>query len=485
MRRTLIWTAVFTAAVVAACTSTPDATAPRRGFRPRFTTVVDNDSAKIASGHLQLIKGWGLDPGTGPNPFYDAPHLKAETLLYKSGITFIRDQIDPYLYDSGSTLANMLLNSDTLTWYENKWNAAKGFSLKYILSVWSPPAVWKTSGSLNGGQLKPTSEPSYVAFLTKVMEGLNGSSAGLPMSLSVANEPNYTNTTYPTTVYDTALWDTTLFNTRGSLNYLGYTGIATIGPELGTYDSTTAFLGDNSFTSIDSGYFASTAVSAYAFHGYGLCNWPSIATFMTNHPKDAWITEYSQPNLLGNGQLPRGIDVMGALGAQLTTLPINYWAWWLGHANADTDTVGGVLMLVHPSGLVDPTSMFYELNKLWKTVIPGTWYVQAMDSVWSSQLRIKTTGQSCTTPRVDLYAFEKPGDSTVVVVSNWTSDDKYIVVKGLPTSYTTQNAWSSDTTTINQPMKAQAQSTVWVGGDGTGRTKLYAPARSALIAILH
>ncbi len=484
--RMLVWSVVFAAAVVAACTSPRDVTAPRR-FTPRFTVQVDHDSAHLSSTQVQLVKGWGLDAGIGPHPFYNTVTDRAESLLYNMGITFIRDQIDPNLYDSGSTLANMLLNADTMNAYIAKWDTAKAHNLKYILSVWSPPAKWKSDSTVNGGQLDSADEASYVAFVTKVMESVNSSSAGLPMALSVANEPNYNNTSYPTTVYDTSLWEKTIDDTRGSFNYLGYTGLTTFGPELGTYDSTTAFLGDGSFTSIDGGYFANDAIGAYAFHGYGLCNWPSILTFMKTYTKrDAWVTEFSQPNSQGTGQLGRAIDLAGALGAQMTTLPINYWAWWLGYANGNIDSVGGVLMLVTTSDTLAVTSMYYTLNKLWKTVIPNDgWYVQPMDTVWSSQLRITATGQSCSAPRVDLYAYSK-SDSTVVVLSNWTADDKYVTVTGLPTSYSLQHAWLSDTTVINQPMKPQAASTVWTpSGASSARTVLYAPARSVVIAILN
>ena len=490
--RTLCLPALLTAAVVAACTSTQEsATAPRR-FTPRFSTVVDSDTAVLATADSQPIKGWGLYPGGGNNPFFKAPGPQAEGLLYSMGLTFIRDQLDPALYDTGTTVSDIALNSAQVNAYVSKWTVAKDSGMGYILSVWSPPDTMK-DGALNGGQLdSATGRAEFVAFLTVVMQHLNTSTAGLPKALSIQNEPDFKTTSYPSTPYDTALWELTIDNTRGSLNFAGFQSVTTFGPELSKFDSAQMFLGGASFTSIDGGYFADSSIGAYAFHTYGDNNWSSLRTFIETHHKDVWVTEFSKPNAQGTSQVARAIDLMGALGANLEIIPTNYWAWWNGFAYATTDPAGGTLILgdtIHNT--LQVTSMFYTLRKLFKAVVPGAWNLQVITSYSDKStqlLRYTTTGQeSSSQPRIDFYGFEKANtDSTVVVVSNWTNDDKRITVVGFPTKYKVQHGYVSDSASTNAEMIVQDSSTVWTpSGQTVGRTVLYAPARSVLIAVMN
>jgi len=496
--RTIVWTVVFTAAVVAACTSDQQATAPRRVRFQNLTVSVDSDSANLASSDSQLVKGWGLDPGVGNNPFWHYQGPQAESLLYHMGLTFIRDQLDYALYDTGTTISNITLNSAQLTAYETKWDSAKVHGMGYMLSVWSPPARFKDSIGLDGGKLDSTDgRPSFVAFMTVLLNHLNSSTVGLPKALSIANEPDK-KANYPSTPYDTALWEETLDNSRGSFNFAGYSSMPTIGPELSAFDSALTFLGDNSDTTIDGGYFYHTALSAYAFHTYGDDDWSSLQSFINNHKKDVWMTEYSQPLYQGNSQVAKAIDLMSALGAHFEIIPTNYWAWWLGSAYADTDVQAngspgaGTLILddtLH--NRLEVTSMFYTLRKLFQNVIPGSWRVQYVTSYYTKSahpLRYTTSGQeSSGQPRIDVYAFEETDSrKTVVVVSNWTNDDKRLTLIGLPTSYTTQQGYVSDSASTNAELIAQSPSTCWTPtGQSVARTVLYAPHRGVLIAIMN
>jgi hypothetical protein len=494
--RMLCWTVVFVAAVIAACTSNPESTAPRRVVRFQSLTVtVDSDSANLATTDTQLVKGWGLYPGGGNNPFDQWP--QAESLLYHMGLTFIRDQLDPALYDTGSTISDITLNSAQLAAYETKWDSAKVHGMGYMLSVWSPPAAWKDSPGLDSGRLdSATGRPSFVAFMTVVMRNLNGSAPGLPLALSIANEPDISNTHYPSTPYDTALYELTLDNTRGSLNFAGYTGVVTLGPEVSALNVASSYLGDASFTSIDSGYFASTAVGAFAVHTYGDVGWSALSSFFNSHKRDVWMTEYSQPTSRGTSQIAHAIDLMGALGAHFEILPTNYWAWWNGFAHADTDTTSsgtpgaGTLLLGHSNGSLEVTSMFYTLRKLFQKVTPGSAKVQYATSYYTKSsypLVYSTSGQTGSQPRIDLYAFQETSPAkTIVVVSNWTSDDKRLTLIGLPSGYTTQQGYVSDSASTNADMIMQTASTCWTpSGQTVARTVLYAPARSVLVAVMN
>lgn len=456
-----------------------------------MAVVVDTDTiAHLSQSNAQLIKGWGLDPGGSSNPFYTPLGVQAESLIYKMGLTFIRDQLDPDLYDTGSTVNNITLNTSELTAYENKWNVAKQRGMRYILSVWSPPAKWKTNGSLNGGSLDSLDQGDFVSFLDVVMENLATSSAGLPMAFSIQNEPDVA-TTYPSAQYDTALWENTSYHIRGSFNYLKYQSIVSFGPELSSLNNATEYLGDGSFTSIDGGFFADSAVRAFAFHTYGDLGWPALQTFINSHPRDVWVTEYSKPQSRGNSSVAHAIDLMGAVGSNLEIMPTNYWAWWLGFAR-DTiaaDTNSAVLVRGNESKqTLTVSSMYYVLAKLFTTVVPGSWYFRTIDNSNDKQLLYNiNTQQSSTQPRIDMYAFQQSdGSHTVVVISNWTNDDKRITVTGFPTGYKVQHGFVSDSASTDMPLLPQDSSTCWVpSGQNNARTVLYAPHRSVLIAIMN
>lgn len=69
-------------------------------------------------------------------------------------------------------------------------------SLRILLSPWSPPAWMKSSGSLNGGSLKPEHYPTYARYLLKVLQGY--ARRGLEVdTLTIQNEPFFANDKYP------------------------------------------------------------------------------------------------------------------------------------------------------------------------------------------------------------------------------------------------------------------------------------------------
>ncbi|GLW56721.1 RICIN domain-containing protein [Kitasatospora phosalacinea] len=70
-------------------------------------------------------------------------------------------------------------------------------NIRIMGTPWSPPAWMKTSGSLNGGSLKPENYGDFADYLVRAIQAYGA--AGAPISdLTVANEPKF-QTTYPST----------------------------------------------------------------------------------------------------------------------------------------------------------------------------------------------------------------------------------------------------------------------------------------------
>jgi hypothetical protein len=191
---------------------------------------------------------------------------------------------------------------------------------------------------------------------------------------------------------------------------------------------------------------------------------------MQAYPKDAWQTEFSAP--LGSTELDWTLDTYRALAAHLVVLPFNYWAWWIGWAQASTAPDGGTLI----SGNTTPiySKRYWALKQLWTTVRPG-WKVTPMTTT-DPNLQVGAGNQDPCTARVDLVAFTSPDRSTVaVLMTNTTTVNKILAVSGLPG--TSVVAYRSD---AYEDMAAQVAVPV-----KSGTANIVLPPGTAILAIAH
>jgi O-glycosyl hydrolase len=486
-RRTQFAAAILVAGLLVACSSSetnpvdpsPRATIPN-SLGMSAASVTPTSTAWFYANQLQEIKGWGVYPAAGGNPFWDAPAI--QNAIYGLGVTHIRDQIDPALYVSGTTVQNMVLNTALLNQYIAKIQTAKSQGISaYILSVWSPPAAWKTNGSILGtyngvvGSLQPWAEPYFVAFVTKVMLALQQSSIGLPVAFSIQNEPEQAPTSYGGCSYTVAQWQQVIQDMRGSFDYNGLGSIVLFGPETGQYTTATyldpvtqsaGYLGGLGYPSL-TGYL-DHAVGAYALHTYAECSIWQTQQGVAGHPKDMWMTEFGLP--VGTTELQWTLDMMSAMAAHLVIIPHNYWFWWLGWSSTTAAPPYGQLL----GGTTTPiySQRFYALQKLFWTVRPG-WYVH---NLWSSDpdLQAGLGTQNPCTARVNIIGFMNPaGNEAVVEITNVTSNNKQVQIGGLPG--TVQTSYRTD---ASNNMVQQATTNVY-----KTYSTVSVPANSVVIAI--
>ena len=479
-RRKQFATAAIVAALVVACTSSEtDPVAPSRDTGARFSTVTPTATAQFIWPRMQQIKGWGVYPASGANPFWNAPSV--ESAVYRLGVTLIRDQLDPALYVSGTKLSDIVLNQSVLNQYIAKIAYAKAHGVQnYVLAVWSPPAAWKTNGSILGlsnghqGWLQPWAEPYLVAFITKVMLALKSSQIGLPVAFSVQNEPSHV-APYAGCQYSPAQWQQLIQDVRGSFDYAGL-NITLMGPETGEYTQAVYY---NYLTGAP-GYFGGLgypqltgyldhAVGAYSFHTYAECSIWQTQQAVVAHPKDMWMTEYGNP--AGSTEIEWTLDMMSALAAHLIIVPHNYWFWWMAWTHTSGPPPFGQLL----GGQTTPiySRRFWALHTLFWTVRPG-WYVNRLTTNDAS-LQTGWGSQNQCTARVNLMGFSSPdGRQAVVMVVNTTSQNKQIQVANLPgtsqTSYRT-DAW-------NDAVQQQATNVY------RGFSTISVPANSIVIATM-
>jgi O-glycosyl hydrolase len=472
-------TATLVAGLVVACTSSEtDPVAPTS--HARFSTVAPTATAQFIWPAAQEIKGWGVYPASGGNPFWNAPAV--QTAVYQLGVNYIRDQLDPALYVSGTTPSSIVLNTALLNQYIAKIAYAKAHGVTgYVLAIWSPPAQWKTNNSIlgevgtNQGYLQSWAEPYLVAFATKVMLALKASQIGLPVAFSVQNEPSHI-APYAGCQYTPAQWQKLVEDMRGSFDYAGLQSIVLIGPETGEYTQAVYY----DYLTGAPGYFGGLgypqltgyldkAIGAYSFHTYAECSIWQTQQAVAAHPKDMWMTEYGNP--VGTTELQWTLDMASAMAAHLVIVPHNYWFWWMAWSATSGAPPFGQLM----GGTTTPiySKRYWVLHSLFWTVRPG-WHVNHMTTNDATLQTGWGTQDQCTA-RVNLIGYSSPdGTQAVVEVINTTSDNKQIQVANLPG--TVQTAYYTD---ANHDMAYQQTTNVY-----KGYSTVSAPANSVVIAIM-
>lgn len=482
-RRKQFATAALVAVLVVACTSSEtDPVAPTHTTGARFSTVTPTATAQFVWPAMQEIKGWGVYPSSGGNPFWNAPSVQGA--VYRLGVTVIRDQVDPALYVSGTTVSNIVLNTAILNQYIAKIAYAKAHGVQsYVLAVWSPPAQWKTNGSILGsvngnlGYLHGWAEPYLVAFVTKVMLALKSSQIGLPIAFSVQNEPSHI-APYAGCMYTPAAWQQLVKDVRYSFDHWGLNNVTLIGPETGEYTQAVyydyltgapGYFGGLGYPSLNGGAYLNYAIGAYSFHTYAECSLWQTQQAVAAHPKDMWMTEYGNPQ--GSTEIQWTLDMMSALGAHLIIVPHNYWFWWMAWTATSGPPSFGTLL----GGTTTPiySRRFWALHTLFGTVRPG-WRVNRMTTTDAS-LQTGWGSQNQCTARVNLFGFSSPdGKQAVVEIVNTTNSNKQIQVANMPgtvqTSFRT-DAW-------NDAVQQQTTNVY------KGYTTISAPANSIVLALM-
>ncbi|WP_404424909.1 hypothetical protein [Nibricoccus sp. IMCC34717] len=378
-------------------------------------------SATVSSTPSQTIKGWGVFPSyfrrdwdtAGDWHIFNRPAI--QDAIYQLGVTHIRVDIQPRLYVSGTTVSDIVLDAGAVNDLVQQIQIARDHGVtQYITSVWSPPAIWKDNGSINGGHLIPSAAPYFVAYHTKVLQTLESRGVGLPVMISLQNEPSVNSTGYDSCVYyDTTanieLWKTVVKSMRASLDANGLTSVKIFGPENNNYDRDTVMLGGVGFPALNDTAL-DNALGAYAHHGYGGCGKASLVSSYPAHPKDIWHTEWSiYNNAYGSTEAAWLTGTFRHFAADMVNVGMNYWTWWRGWTFGTTVNSEDLL-----SGNTTPiySKRYHVFRKLWTTVRPG-WVVYKMTTTSS----LRTAVASDCGDLVDLVAFRNSTGTAGVVLA--------------------------------------------------------------------
>ena len=356
-------------------------------------------------------------------------------------------------------------------------NLARSFGqTRYLLSVWSPPAPFKSPPTTLGtdpktkraAALRPDREADYCRFIARVLKHLQSEHFPLPFALSVQNEPNYAPNLWNGTRMTPAQWQRLTIKMRAQLDKSGFTNIKVIGPEGGSYRDSVAFVGGAQAQALNDARF-DKALGGYAFHGYTLFskhqpdlnNLREVALQMQRAGKPIWQSEWSIP-----GDKPDPLDhvtqTAQRLGRETAWIPCKYWSWWQGYYPRHPK--GEVLITGKDDKALHISKTYKFLRCLWKNAPTGS----VVHRVQSSDAELLGFDAE----KVKWVAFEKGARQTVLLV-NATDKIKAVEVRGLRAA--TATPYLTD-----QARDVARQAPIAVGN---GATSWSLPARCVVVLV--
>ena len=265
------------------------------------------------------------------------------------GLSLLRSRIAP----DGSTVETGIM----------KLAQARG--ARVWSTPWSPPAIYKSTNSVNGGSFvaSPAHYQGYANQLAGYVTAMKNQYGINIYGVSIQNEPNYA------TTYESCLWTAQQFH-----DFIPYLATALTNHGVGT---TQILLAETSYWNFDlttsAMNDAATAghVDILAAHNYG-----STAAPVNNQGKPLWETEDSTFDPF-DGSITNAMYWAGQIHAFLTVAQVNAWHfWWLIPAGSDNEGLTDV------SG--NPTKRMYVLGNYSRFVRPGYYRIGVANNAYTS-----------------------------------------------------------------------------------------------------
>jgi glucuronoarabinoxylan endo-1,4-beta-xylanase len=355
-----------------------------------------------------------------------------------------------------------------------------GVNLKFIFTVWSPPASMKVRvtnntrdigvphpfGTKQGGALDPTKYGEFVAWMGQGID--NYRAVGIdPYAVSPQNEPFFVQG-FNSCWYKQE-WYPEMLSGAMSLLKANYPGVRIFGSE-GMLEMEAA---DNNWPwfyhkQILDSAAARANIDILAVHGYSDGVAPTSGStlghlwqshkqhFADPMNKKQWMTETSgYADAWGGspGALALGLDIMSALNNG----NVAGWVWWQGSENPGS--TGGVGEFALMNGAVKGKK-YYVSKQFYRYIRPGA-------------VRI---GATSTNASIFVSAFEHAGAGThTIVVANTSTSAQTVTLggAGLPPTFTiyrtsaSENAVNAGEYPTGAPLTAPARSITTLQAGGT------------------
>jgi O-glycosyl hydrolase len=316
--------------------------------------------AQVSINHLteyQTIEGFGA--------FYEAPDIsKWNHVFSELGISMIRVSL-PYNASEFAGRAHAMKATRTEC-------IARGDSVRFIASVWSPPAAWKITGPELGldpstNKLMPSHYADFGNHCVSFLNALRDSGIVL-YGLSLQNEAAFPEN-YPSCVY-TSIEYRDMVKVAGPIVHAAYPNVKLFGAEdmLANWGT---MVGPTIADTV-----ARNQMGALAVHGYldgvtpqpasaSATKWRQAYTNVHTVNKPLWMTETSGYDYGWEG----GIQLAEMIYAALKYGKAGVWMWW---SLSDGDGTMGLLQYDARN------SHYYCSRQFYRWIRPGAVMVDAV-----------------------------------------------------------------------------------------------------------
>jgi len=253
---------------------------------------------------------------------------------------------------------------DGTTVETNLMQMAQARGAKVWSTTWSPPAAYKDSGTVNGGNFLSAYNQSYANQLANYVLNMKTNYGVNIYAISVQNEPNYN-----TTNYESCIWTGQQFHdflpylyNALSNNGVGSTKIMIVESATWNFDLTTASMNDVT---------TSNMVGVLAAHDYDYTVSP-----VNTYGKPLWETEVSTFDSF-DGSIGNGLYWANQIHSFMTVAEANAWSfWWLVSFNPDNEG------LTDTNGI--PAKRMYVLGQYSRFVRPGYYRIGVANNATTS-----------------------------------------------------------------------------------------------------
>jgi O-glycosyl hydrolase len=378
----------------------------------------------------QPVTGWGCFPGFvdwGASIGFDKA---LQTAIYGDlGMTVGRVKIYPdYCNPDGS------LNKPEIDRYlARQIETMRSYGItKWIITTWSPPTFMKTFndtiGNVKGkpNHLKPEYEDAFVKFYAKVLVYLRDvKKLGTPVYATVQNEPDYA-ASWDGCPYEPEQWQRVTKKLRKALDDQNLTMVKMHGPDHNHY-TLGKYLGSN-FSVLRTDPELLKALDGIAFHSYdeGTQSGGKAAVeardlilkfkYELKKGNEIWQTENC--TVIPEDLTVSAIRQLRSMMRDIGYLEANCYIYWLGASNRES--YSGEELIFNDT----KTKLYFVFRKLWKTVIPGQFYVK--NFIKNDNPDLSSFGPD----PMDMLAFISDS-KTVVLLTNPTSIGRNLTLKGL------------------------------------------------------
>ena len=403
------------------------------------TIDVDNTT------QYQTIDGFGFfgayDVWWGSNMWNDS---WGDKVISDLGITIWRNEYFPPATPTASQDADWAKQKPVVEGLKAKADQY-GVDLKFIFTVWSPPADMKWEcdfswagdenatrypgevSTKNGGTLNPNMYGDYANWLIQGIQLYKDIGVDI-YAISLQNEPLFSQF-FNSCTYTVDWYNELLVNVVPDIK-ASFSGVKIFGSENmlhmeGKEENWPWFYHE----AIKSDPAASNNIDILAVHGYHdgvvASSGSELAKMWTNHTeqftvpmnKKVWMTETSgyTDQWLETGGTPGALNLAMDIYSGLEYGNINAWVWWQG---SELDGIGEYNLMKGATG----GKKYYVSKQFYRYIRPGA-------------IRIKTSSDDGSIFAI-AFMHETNGTMTIIVI-NSSADDKYLTFggEGLPSSF--------------------------------------------------